>query len=194
MNIKVIYINKDYYVFLMKDIISRFKTFNDTRNKNKTLLSWVSIPNTEITLNREVISLAYTDDKVTLKSNVFPSANLISSDTKYVFFNKGDKVIGFEPEIEDVKTRVNLIASIYENYKNDNFNLNVWGFTNWEIVFSLQSFDKAVKVTMNYFNLKNELNISLDSIKTFIHESIYKHIEEWFGLKTIRLLYILMEH
>lgn len=178
MNTKVTYIDKDYYVFLMNDIISRFKTFNDTRNKDKTLLSWVSIPNTEITLNREVISLTYTDDKVILKSNVFPSSNLIFSDTKYVFFNKGDEVIGFEPEIEDVKIREDLIASIYENYKNDNFNLNVWGLTNWEIIFSLQSFDKVVKVTMNYSDLKNELNISLDSIKTFIHESIYKHLEE----------------
>ena len=178
MNTKVTYIDKDYYIFLMNDIISRFKTFNDTRNKDKTLLSWVSIPNTEITLNREVISLTYTDDKVTLKSNVFPSANLISSDTKYVFFNKANEVIGFEPEIEDDKIREDLISSIYENYTNDNFNLNVWGLTNWEIVFSLQSLNNIVKVTMSSSDLKDELNVSFGSIKTFIHESIYKHIEE----------------
>lgn len=175
METKEIEISKDYYIFLMKDILERLKTITINEEKDNDLFSCVYIQNPYFRHGFEYIHLEKTDDKVVYYSEIKTYSNIFNDvDTTVLFFDKSDNVIGSFPPVDE-STVKDLNNRIIENLLRDS--LQSFTIINWKIEFELNKTDKnKVSVTLYKSDLFEIFGIDFSSANIFIHNSIAKEI------------------
>lgn len=171
MKIKSIYIERDYFTFLIKDTLERMNNVIVVKDKNNELIKGISIPDPGIQHGLEHISFDKYDDKLVLSSRIYmiPSKTL---DIKYFIFDNKKDIIGTIPPVDENTIKL-FNSKMYDYYKKEY--IHVITLTNWKIEFELDKTVNKVKVTLYDIHLNDMVDISIDSVKVFVHDSISKH-------------------
>lgn len=171
MKIKSIYIERDYFTFLIKDTLERMDNVTEVKDKNNELIKGITIPDPGIQHGLEHISFDKYDDKLVLSSRIYmiPSKTL---DIKYFIFDNKKDIIGTIPPVDENTIKL-FNSKMYDYYKKEY--IHVITLTNWKIEFELDKTVNKVKVTLYDIHLNDMVDISIDSVKVFVHDSISKH-------------------
>lgn len=174
METKEIEISKDYYIFLMKDILERLKTITINEEKDNDLFSCVYIQNPYFRHGLETVYLEKADNKVIYYSEVIVCSNFsYMTGINFIILDKFNNVIGSSPAADEETIKV-VNKLIKEDHIEDH--LNVFHLINWKIEFKLNETKlNIISVNLCRSDL-SEVGIDLKSVNTFIHNSIANEI------------------
>lgn len=176
METKTVTISSDYYVYIMKDILSRFENLVTIKDQDVDIRTKVLIPETSICVNNEIISLTKSDDKIMLTSNVHSCVNYLEKypSLNYLFKDTYNNIIGTHPPSD--KEQIDEINK-HIRYLNSYRCVNETTAINWQIIFSTKDFN-TVEMEFVREDLLDVYNINWDTIDLFLPRTVASKFRE----------------
>lgn len=163
-------ISKDYYIYIINDILSCFEKLIKARDKNIEICTIAFIPETSIVIGNEIISITKHENKIILTSNVYSSVNDLTeySTIDYLFKNNEGIVIGTYPPTS--KEQIDYINEItqHPNFIDETLAATI---INWRVSFSIVD-THTIGVEFVKVDLLDVYGIDWSTIDLFICPSI----------------------